>query len=483
MCPPSRPARGPCPDEGNRTARRCAPAPIAASTATTCGPISAPPRRVVVPRRTVNGWIVASGSSVDAGLDPGRARVDDRHAREHVLAVDAVAQHGPGRGELDARVDPLRLGGIGRDVRRRPARRRRRAAAPRRSGRARPACSPASGVRAPTTAPRRGRRRSTSSTSRISSSSGVASAASTIARSAPVAVTHDPAVRAHVRRLEGEDGRRGAARVGASSTQPLEQRRREQRRVAGQHEHLVRAAVERRARGADGVAGAERLLLDRDRHAVERRRASRATRRRRAARAELPRGLEHPVDEPASEQRVQVLRRRGAHARAESTGHHDCCECALGHRQRMAGAPGFEPGITGPKPVALPLGYAPVNGSRAIGVVSGGRRRARRAPPPRSPPTATSASVPTTTTSTGTSRTIACQTATTQAVSREPRRRLRAAPSRSRRERGNREDDREPRRDRRRRRRGAPRGPPGRAPASSRRSRSQRPRTSCRRAR
>jgi hypothetical protein len=27
----------------------------------------------------------------------------------------------------------------------------------------------------------------------------------------------------------------------------------------------------------------------------------------------------------------------------------------------LAGAPGFEPGITGPKPVALPLGYAPVN--------------------------------------------------------------------------------------------------------------------------
>jgi hypothetical protein len=25
----------------------------------------------------------------------------------------------------------------------------------------------------------------------------------------------------------------------------------------------------------------------------------------------------------------------------------------------MAGAPGFEPGITGPKPAALPLGYAP----------------------------------------------------------------------------------------------------------------------------
>ena len=26
----------------------------------------------------------------------------------------------------------------------------------------------------------------------------------------------------------------------------------------------------------------------------------------------------------------------------------------------MAGAPGFEPGITEPEPVALPLGYAPI---------------------------------------------------------------------------------------------------------------------------
>ena len=28
--------------------------------------------------------------------------------------------------------------------------------------------------------------------------------------------------------------------------------------------------------------------------------------------------------------------------------------------KRLAGAPGFEPGITGPKPDALPLGYAPL---------------------------------------------------------------------------------------------------------------------------
>src|SRR5512133_353285 len=30
----------------------------------------------------------------------------------------------------------------------------------------------------------------------------------------------------------------------------------------------------------------------------------------------------------------------------------------------MAGAPGFEPGIAGPKPAALPLGYAPLRSSR-----------------------------------------------------------------------------------------------------------------------
>src|SRR5579863_5258724 len=29
-------------------------------------------------------------------------------------------------------------------------------------------------------------------------------------------------------------------------------------------------------------------------------------------------------------------------------------------RPEMAGAPGFEPGIAGPKPAALPLGYAPL---------------------------------------------------------------------------------------------------------------------------
>ena len=30
--------------------------------------------------------------------------------------------------------------------------------------------------------------------------------------------------------------------------------------------------------------------------------------------------------------------------------------------ETVAGAPGIEPGITGSKPVALPLGYAPIGG-------------------------------------------------------------------------------------------------------------------------
>ena len=42
----------------------------------------------------------------------------------------------------------------------------------------------------------------------------------------------------------------------------------------------------------------------------------------------------------------------------------------------MAGAPGFEPGIAGPKPAALPLGYAPL------------RREYRRGPGPRRAPRA-----------------------------------------------------------------------------------------------
>ena len=50
---------------------------------------------------------------------------------------------------------------------------------------------------------------------------------------------------------------------------------------------------------------------------------------------------------------------------------------------RMAGAPGFEPGMTGPKPVALPLGYAPIRPARRGCSAPGGAPQPFRARPTR----------------------------------------------------------------------------------------------------
>ena len=77
------------------------------------------------------------------------------------------------------------------------------------------------------------------------------------------------------------------------------------------------------------------------------------------ARPELAGCRDRPVDQPPPQQLVQVLRPARAHARAQSRGHHHRCEGSVCHEGVMAGAGGFEPPITGPKPVALPLGYAP----------------------------------------------------------------------------------------------------------------------------
>ena len=57
----------------------------------------------------MNGWITASGSSDRVGVDPRARGVDDRHAREHVRLVDPVAERAGGGGELDSRVHTLRL--------------------------------------------------------------------------------------------------------------------------------------------------------------------------------------------------------------------------------------------------------------------------------------------------------------------------------------------------------------------------------------
>jgi hypothetical protein len=49
-----------------------------------------------------------------------------------------------------------------------------------------------------------------------------------------------------------------------------------------------------------------------------------------ALRTALARGVEHPVDDALSEQRVQVLRNRGLHPGAETAGHDHSCEIAHG---------------------------------------------------------------------------------------------------------------------------------------------------------
>ena len=142
-----------------------------------------------------------------------------------------------------------------------------------------------------------------------------------------------------------------------------------QRMVGVEHEHVAVEALERSARGADGVAGPERPLL---RHRLDPGRQPRADRLGAGGHDnEHPVGLrleargDRPVDQRAPEDLVQHLRRRGAHAGAltggeENTGEWRAVSHAGSGRSVLgAGAPGFEPGITGPKPVALPLGHAP----------------------------------------------------------------------------------------------------------------------------
>ena len=182
-----------------------------------------------------------------------------------------------------------------------------------------------------------------------------------------LAVTDDAAVPARVGGL-GAEQRRGGALPAVLGHELEQQLRREQRRVAREHEHVAGVAGERLARGANRVAGAERALLDRDDDGALGELVLRDGRgdddERRRAR--LAPALDHPVDHAPAQDRVEVLGHRALHAGAEASGHHDCCKrrlCHVGSLSLMAGAPGFEPGIAGPKPAALPLGYAPLAAS------------------------------------------------------------------------------------------------------------------------
>ncbi len=139
-----------------------------------------------------------------------------------------------------------------------------------------------------------------------------------------VVTPDDPAVAADVGGDEREDGR-SRCPVAVRGEQLGQERGREQRRVAGQHEHLV-GAGERPARRADSVPRPERLLLDRHLHVRERLRGVGRGDDDQRRRVERTGGLEHPVDHAPPEQRVQVLGELGTHPRPEPSGHHDCGE-------------------------------------------------------------------------------------------------------------------------------------------------------------
>ena len=136
---------------------------------------------------------------------------------------------------------------------------------------------------------------------------------------APVAASDDPPVVAGVVALEGKD-RRGRAGAAVSLDETLESLGRDRSRVAAHHEHVAREAVEGFARSGGRVPGSPWLLLDRDLHAGEG--ILRIRRRDDDERlgVELAHGVDDPVDKTAPEERVQVLRRRRAHASAEPGG-------------------------------------------------------------------------------------------------------------------------------------------------------------------
>ena len=98
--------------------------------------------------------------------------------------------------------------------------------------------------------------------------------------------------------------------------------------MIARHDQHGAGGADVRAGCAQGVARAKRLLLHRDGHAVELAGRLRRKHDDEGIRLEWTDRLDDPVDEPPPQQRVQMLRERGLHARAESGRHHDGCKVA-----------------------------------------------------------------------------------------------------------------------------------------------------------
>ena len=299
------------------------------------GPTSTPDAILTLPRMTVNGWIVTSFSistSPSIHVDCGSTIVTPG---EHVRLVDAVAQRGGGRCELGARVDSLDLARIVGDVHR---------------NRLAVLHEEADCVGEVELALRVLRLQPLERGPELLAGEDVDRRVDLAelelvrhgvgrlddAREPAVPVADDASVLPRVGRLEREDGR-GRALAPVRVEQLAQRVRRQQRRVAGEDEHVAVRRAELRARRANGVAGAERSFLDRDLEPVE---AVARLRRRDdddRLRAGVARGGDDPVDHAPAEQRVEVLRRRGTHASAEAGGHDESCD-VVGHRQGGWGA-------------------------------------------------------------------------------------------------------------------------------------------------
>ena len=142
-------------------------------------------------------------------------------------------------------------------------------------------------------------------------------------REPAVRVTDDAAVGTEVIRLEREHRPR-CARGAMGLDKRAQQLRRESRNVAVQHEDVALLAGEGSPRRADRVACPERLLLDGHLDAVEEGGCVGRRHHDDAVGTARARGADDPVDHPPAEERMEVLRRRALHARAEATGHYDC---------------------------------------------------------------------------------------------------------------------------------------------------------------
>ena len=116
-----------------------------------------------------------------------------------------------------------------------------------------------------------------------------------------------------------------------------EQLAREQRRIAREDEHLVRTG-DRMLGTPHRVARPERLSLHRDVQPLELVRGVGRDDDDERIGAERPRRLDDPVDHPAAEDRVQVLRGRREHACPPASGHHNGCKlgaAGFGHGRHV----------------------------------------------------------------------------------------------------------------------------------------------------